>query len=95
MQVTHSLLVGWTTYDNFLLCCLLIQCIVCVISQRVINILLLPGYVSWRHQLEGTWFINDLVDTFADRAYKDDIVHLLTEVYFHDAFSGLCMDEYG
>ncbi|KAI0216547.1 Caspase-7, partial [Lamellibrachia satsuma] len=37
-------------------------------------------HISWRHTREGSWFINDLVDTFAEHAYEDDIVHLLTEV---------------
>ena len=53
----------------------------------MINILFLPDHVSWRNTREGSWFINDLVDTFAERAYEDDIVHLLIEVYFHDAFT--------
>ncbi|KAI0222026.1 Cell death protein 3 [Lamellibrachia satsuma] len=39
-----------------------------------------PDYVSWRHKLEGSWFINDLVDTFAECACNDDILSLLGEV---------------
>ncbi|KAI0221544.1 Caspase-2 [Lamellibrachia satsuma] len=37
-------------------------------------------YASWRNPQDGSWFINDLVDTFVELAWRDDILHLLSEV---------------
>ncbi|KAK2156351.1 hypothetical protein NP493_1981g00017 [Ridgeia piscesae] len=39
-----------------------------------------PGYIAMRHKYEGSWFINDLVDTFSEHACNNDILQLLVKV---------------
>ncbi|XP_031561639.1 caspase-3-like [Actinia tenebrosa] len=39
-----------------------------------------PGFVSWRNQDEGSWFVQALVDVFKTYASKEDILSMITRV---------------
>lgn len=40
------------------------------------------GYVSYRDEEQGSWFIQDLVSTFQEHAHHMTILDMLTEVFF-------------
>ncbi|EDO41263.1 predicted protein [Nematostella vectensis] len=39
-----------------------------------------PGYVSWRHQEKGSWFIQALVEVFKTDATTEDVLSMLIKV---------------
>ncbi|XP_032238419.2 caspase-3 [Nematostella vectensis] len=39
-----------------------------------------PGYVSWRHQEKGSWFIQALVEVFKKDATTEDVLSMLIKV---------------
>lgn len=39
-----------------------------------------PGYVSWRNQVTGSWFIDSLVEVFYTMAHKEHLLDMLTMV---------------
>ena len=39
-----------------------------------------PGFVSWRHQAKGSWYIQALVEVFERYACKEDLMSMLTMV---------------
>ena len=39
-----------------------------------------PGYVSWRNQATGSWFIHSLVEVFYTKAHKEHLLDMLTMV---------------
>ena len=45
-----------------------------------IDVLAVTGYKSWRHPESGSWFIRELVKTFANFAYKEHFLDLLVKV---------------
>ena len=40
----------------------------------------IPGNVSWRNSVTGSWFIYTLVGVFKDNAHKEHLIDMLTEV---------------
>ena len=40
----------------------------------------IPGYVSWRNNKNGSWFISALVNVFLEMADKEHLLNMLTEV---------------
>ena len=40
----------------------------------------IPGYVSWRHSENGSWFVSALVSVFMEMAEKEHLLDMLTEV---------------
>ena len=55
-------------------------CIIKIILLCTIDVLALPGRQSWRSPETGSWFIRELVKTFATNAYKDHFLDLLMKV---------------
>ena len=47
----------------------------------------LPGYPAFRNTKTGSWFIQELVQTFAERACKEHFLDLLVEVCFESLFA--------
>ena len=43
----------------------------------------LPGYVSIRNTKCGSWYVNALVEVFANHAWEEDVLSLLTIVNYH------------
>uniref|UniRef100_A0A1I8FY83 Caspase-8 n=1 Tax=Macrostomum lignano TaxID=282301 RepID=A0A1I8FY83_9PLAT len=39
-----------------------------------------PGFVSWRHELRGSWFIQTIAKTFAAYAHEEHVFDMLTTV---------------
>ncbi len=39
-----------------------------------------PGYVSWRREATGSWYIQSIVETFAEFAHCHDLGKLMTKV---------------
>jgi hypothetical protein len=39
-----------------------------------------PGYVSWRRESTGSWYIQAIVETFQAFAAKEDLNGLMTKV---------------
>ncbi|XP_078375995.1 caspase-3-like isoform X2 [Oculina patagonica] len=39
-----------------------------------------PGYVAWRNQQSGSWFVQTLVDVIRKRHFHDHLLDMLTEV---------------
>lgn len=40
----------------------------------------IPGYVSWRNNERGSWFVSTLVDVIMEMASKEHLIDMLTEV---------------
>ena len=40
----------------------------------------IPGHVSWRSSVSGSWFISTLVSVFKDMAEKEHLLDMMTEV---------------
>lgn len=40
----------------------------------------IPGYVSWRDQKDGSWFVSTLVNVFMEMAATEHLLDMLTEV---------------
>ena len=40
----------------------------------------IPGYVSWRNNQNGSWFVSALVNVFMEMADKVHLMDMLTEV---------------
>ncbi|VDP26819.1 unnamed protein product [Soboliphyme baturini] len=49
-------------------------------SDMLIAYATLPGFVSWRNSLHGSWFIQSICQIFAQYACEEDILNLLTRV---------------
>lgn len=41
-----------------------------------------PNNVSWRNTLNGTWFIQSICQIFSKYAREEDIITMLTRVFF-------------
>ena len=53
-----------------------------------------PGYVSWRNQQSGSWFIQSICEIFSKFASSEDICSLLTRVSFFGSHLNLrCGDK--
>ncbi|XP_078601393.1 caspase-3-like [Branchiostoma floridae x Branchiostoma japonicum] len=39
-----------------------------------------PGYTSWRNSQRGSWFVQSLIDVFAEHAAREDLCSLMTRV---------------
>ena len=64
--------------DNVLI---IVRC-VCGIKINDIGILALPGYVAYRCTETGSWFIRQLVETFAEFACKEHVAELFIKVCY-------------
>ena len=40
----------------------------------------IPGYVSWRNNENGSWFVSALVNVFMEMADKEHLLDMLTEI---------------
>ena len=46
------------------------------------SVFLFVEHVSWRHQNDGSWFIQALTKVFDEYAALKDVVSMLIKVYF-------------
>ncbi|XP_020383398.1 caspase-9 isoform X1 [Rhincodon typus] len=49
-------------------------------SDILVSYSTFPGYVSWRHKKDGSWYMKTLVNIFSKYAHSDDLQTLLTRV---------------
>lgn len=52
-------------------------------SDVLIGYSTIPGFVSYRHAHEGTWYIQSLVEVFSQYAFEEDVLSLLTFVNYN------------